>query len=58
MGEFKKRVSTTLDYVDFNDLRTICETYYCVPMAKVIRMLIEKEIYKYYGETGGRKNDR
>lgn len=58
MGEFKKRVSCSLDYIDFHDFRTVCETYYRVPMAKVVRMLIEKEIYRYYGETGGQKNDR
>lgn len=49
MGEFKKRVSTTLDFIDFSDFRTVCETHYMVPMAKVIRMLIEQEIYRYYG---------
>ena len=49
MESYKKRVSTTLDYIDFSDFRTVCETHYCVPMAKVIRLLIEQEIYRYYG---------
>lgn len=48
MDDYKKRVSTTLDYFDFKDFRMICEEKYHVPMAKVIRQLIHMEILKYY----------